>query len=120
MCRGLNRADGLEIYISQSAKPGLGSQLMAKKVTPELARIRGIPHGIDQRSPSRHPDILGGGAGDRLIGAGTHVSARRSRPPWADAHPLHARRAALASMTSVSSRNVIAIGLSNRTPKSDL
>ena len=56
----MNRADGLEIYISQGAKPGLGGQLMAKKVTPELARIRGIPHGIDLRSPSRHPDILGG------------------------------------------------------------
>ena len=55
----MNRADGLEIYISQGAKPGLGGQLMAKKVTPELARIRGIPHGIDLRSPSRHPDILG-------------------------------------------------------------
>ena len=27
---------------------------------PELARIRGIPPGIDLRSPSRHPDILGG------------------------------------------------------------
>ena len=56
----MNRADGLEINISQGAKPGLGGQLMAKKVTPELARIRGIPHGIDLRSPSRHPDILGG------------------------------------------------------------
>ena len=56
----MNRADGLEIYISQGAKPGLGGQLMAKKVTPELARIRGIPSGIDLRSPSRHPDILGG------------------------------------------------------------
>ena len=33
---------------------------MAKKVTPELARIRGIPPGIDLRSPTRHPDILGG------------------------------------------------------------
>ena len=33
---------------------------MAKKVTPELARIRGIPPGIDLRSPSCHPDILGG------------------------------------------------------------
>ncbi|MFQ5973429.1 MAG: FMN-binding glutamate synthase family protein, partial [Alphaproteobacteria bacterium] len=41
------------------AKPGFGGQLMAKKVTKELARIRGIPHGIDLRSPSRHPDILG-------------------------------------------------------------
>ncbi len=55
----MKRADGLEIYISQGAKPGLGGQLMAKKVTPELAAIRGIPAGIDLRSPSRHPDILG-------------------------------------------------------------
>jgi methylamine---glutamate N-methyltransferase subunit C len=53
------RADALEIYISQGAKPGLGGQLMAKKVTKELAAIRGIPAGIDLRSPSRHPDILG-------------------------------------------------------------
>lgn len=55
----MKRADGLEIYISQGAKPGLGGQLMAKKVTQELADIRGIPAGIDLRSPSRHPDILG-------------------------------------------------------------
>ena len=55
----MKRADGLEIYISQGAKPGLGGQLMAKKVTQELASIRGIPAGIDLRSPSRHPDILG-------------------------------------------------------------
>ncbi len=55
----MKRANGLEIYISQGAKPGFGGQLMAKKVTPELAEIRGIPHGIDLRSPSRHPDILG-------------------------------------------------------------
>ena len=55
----MKRADGLEIYISQGAKPGLGGQLMAKKVTEELAAIRGIPAGIDLRSPSRHPDILG-------------------------------------------------------------
>ncbi len=53
------RADGLEIYISQGAKPGLGGQLMAKKVTKQLAAIRGIPEGIDLRSPSRHPDIMG-------------------------------------------------------------
>jgi glutamate synthase domain-containing protein 2 len=55
----MKRADGLEIYISQGAKPGFGGQLMAKKVTKELAEIRGIPEGIDLRSPSRHPDILG-------------------------------------------------------------
>jgi glutamate synthase domain-containing protein 2 len=55
----MKRANGLEIYISQGAKPGFGGQLMAKKVTKELAAIRGIPPGIDLRSPSRHPDILG-------------------------------------------------------------
>jgi glutamate synthase domain-containing protein 2 len=55
----MKRANGLEIYISQGAKPGFGGQLMAKKVTEELAAIRGIPPGIDLRSPSRHPDILG-------------------------------------------------------------
>ncbi|MDI9850127.1 glutamate synthase-related protein [Rhodoblastus sp. 17X3] len=53
------RADALEIYISQGAKPGLGGQLMAKKVTAQLAAVRGIPEGIDLRSPSRHPDIMG-------------------------------------------------------------
>lgn len=55
----LRRADAVEFYISQGAKPGLGGQLMAAKVTDELAEIRGIPRGIDLRSPSRHPDILG-------------------------------------------------------------
>jgi glutamate synthase domain-containing protein 2 len=53
------RADGVELYISQGAKPGLGGQLMGKKITEEIARIRGIPPGIDLRSPSRHPDVLG-------------------------------------------------------------
>lgn len=57
--KDMQRADALEIYISQGAKPGLGGQLMSKKVTKELARVRGIPEGIDLRSPSRHPDIMG-------------------------------------------------------------
>ena len=55
----MNRADAIELYISQGAKPGLGGQLMGKKITPEIASIRGIPVGIDLRSPSRHPDVLG-------------------------------------------------------------
>ncbi|MAE61795.1 MAG: FMN-binding glutamate synthase family protein [Planctomycetaceae bacterium] len=55
----LRKADAVEFYISQGAKPGLGGQLMASKVTDHLAHIRGIPRGIDLRSPSRHPDILG-------------------------------------------------------------
>ncbi|NQU10016.1 FAD-dependent oxidoreductase, partial [bacterium] len=56
----MKRADGVEIYISQGAKPGLGGQLMAEKLTQELAAVRGIPPGMDLRSPSRHPDVLGG------------------------------------------------------------
>jgi len=56
----MKRSDGLEIYISQGAKPGLGGQLMGAKLTEEIAQIRGIPAGMDLRSPSRHPDILGG------------------------------------------------------------
>jgi len=55
----MQRADGIELYISQGAKPGLGGQLMGKKITADIARIRGIPAGIDLRSPSRHPDVLG-------------------------------------------------------------
>ncbi|MBF0233507.1 MAG: alpha-hydroxy-acid oxidizing protein, partial [Desulfamplus sp.] len=56
----MKRSDALELYISQGAKPGLGGQLMAAKLTKEIAQMRGIPHGMDLRSPSRHPDILGG------------------------------------------------------------
>ncbi|MBF0209405.1 MAG: alpha-hydroxy-acid oxidizing protein [Desulfamplus sp.] len=56
----MRRSDALELYISQGAKPGLGGQLMAAKLTKEIAEMRGIPHGMDLRSPSRHPDILGG------------------------------------------------------------
>ena len=44
----------LEIKISQGAKPGLGGVLPAAKVTPEIARIRGVPEGKDCISPSRH------------------------------------------------------------------
>lgn len=55
----LQKADAVEIYISQGAKPGLGGQLMGKKITPEIAELRGLPTGIDLRSPSRHPDVMG-------------------------------------------------------------
>ena len=56
----MKRSDGVELYISQGAKPGLGGQLMAAKLTKEIAAMRGIPEGMDLRSPSRHPDVLGG------------------------------------------------------------
>lgn len=56
----MKRSDGIELYVSQGAKPGLGGQLMAAKLTEEIAAMRGIPAGMDLRSPSRHPDVLGG------------------------------------------------------------
>ena len=48
---------GFEIKLSQGAKPGRGGVLPARKVTPEIAQIRGIPEGIDSISPNRHRDI---------------------------------------------------------------
>lgn len=44
----------IEIKLSQGAKPGLGGMLPAAKVTPEIARIRGVPEGEDCVSPARH------------------------------------------------------------------
>ena len=44
----------LEIKLSQGAKPGLGGMLPAKKVTPEIASIRGIPVHSDCHSPPSH------------------------------------------------------------------
>jgi glutamate synthase domain-containing protein 2 len=46
-----------EIKLSQGAKPGKGGVLPGGKVTPEIARIRGIPEGLDSLSPNRHPEI---------------------------------------------------------------
>lgn len=44
----------IEIKLSQGAKPGLGGMLPGRKVTPEIAEARGVPVGIDCRSPARH------------------------------------------------------------------
>lgn len=44
----------IEIKLSQGAKPGLGGLLPAAKVSPQIAGIRGIPVGVDCRSPNRH------------------------------------------------------------------
>lgn len=44
----------LEIKLSQGAKPGAGGLLPARKVTPEIAKIRGIPEGKDCLSPASH------------------------------------------------------------------
>jgi glutamate synthase domain-containing protein 2 len=46
-----------EIKLSQGAKPGKGGVLPGKKVTAEIAQIRGIAQGRDSISPNRHRDI---------------------------------------------------------------
>ncbi|MEO6775552.1 MAG: FMN-binding glutamate synthase family protein [Kofleriaceae bacterium] len=48
------RVRAIEIKLSQGAKPGLGGVLPAAKITPEIARIRGIPMGRDCISPAAH------------------------------------------------------------------
>jgi glutamate synthase domain-containing protein 2 len=55
----LQRADAIELTIGQGAKPGTGGLLLGSKVSDEIARIRDLPPGVDQRSPCRHPDFLG-------------------------------------------------------------
>jgi glutamate synthase domain-containing protein 2 len=47
----------IELKLSQGAKPGKGGILPGAKVTEEIAKIRGIPAGLDSISPNRHPEI---------------------------------------------------------------
>ncbi|MEO1732317.1 MAG: FMN-binding glutamate synthase family protein [Pseudomonadota bacterium] len=46
-----------EIKISQGAKPGKGGILPGEKITPQIAKIRGIEMGKDSLSPNRHHEI---------------------------------------------------------------
>jgi len=55
----LRQADGIELTIGQGAKPGTGGLLLGSKISPEIAAIRDLAPGVDQRSPARHPDFLG-------------------------------------------------------------
>lgn len=55
----LLQADAIELTIGQGAKPGTGGLLLGSKVSAEIAKIRDLPPGVDQRSPARHPDFLG-------------------------------------------------------------
>jgi glutamate synthase domain-containing protein 2 len=55
----LQLADGVEFFIGQGCKVGLGGHLMGQKVSDQIAEMRSLPAGIDQRSPARHPDWLG-------------------------------------------------------------
>jgi glutamate synthase domain-containing protein 2 len=55
----LRQADAIELTIGQGAKPGTGGLLLGSKVSAEIAQMRDLPPGVDQRSPCRHPDMLG-------------------------------------------------------------
>jgi methylamine---glutamate N-methyltransferase subunit C len=55
----LRQADAIELTIGQGAKPGTGGLLLGSKLSEEIARLRDLPSGVDQRSPCRHPDFLG-------------------------------------------------------------
>lgn len=44
----------IEVKLSQGAKPGKGGVLPAKKITKQIAGIRGVPMGQDVLSPPRH------------------------------------------------------------------
>ncbi len=47
----------IEVKLSQGAKPGLGGVLPAAKVTPEIAKARGVPVGITVVSPPSHAEF---------------------------------------------------------------
>ncbi len=49
----------IEIKLSQGAKPSHGGILPAAKITPEIARIRGVPMGQDCISPPLHTAFEG-------------------------------------------------------------
>ncbi len=53
----LGRVDAIEIKVGQSAKPGMGGHLPGKKVTREIANIRGFREGEDIISPAHFEDI---------------------------------------------------------------
>lgn len=55
----LQMADGIELTVGQGAKPGTGGLLLGSKVSDQIANMRDLPVGVDQRSPCRHPDFLG-------------------------------------------------------------
>ena len=100
-------ADACEFFIGQGCKVGLGGHLMGQKVTEQVAEMRSLPPGIDQRSPARHPDWLGPDdlslkvqeiRGDQPHSRSSSSSAPRAStttcawPPSAAGHHLPGRR----------------------------
>lgn len=55
--QNLKNADAIEIKIGQATKPGMGGHLPGAKVTPEIAKIRNKPVGVDIQSPSKFKEV---------------------------------------------------------------
>ncbi|MCL2339440.1 MAG: glutamate synthase-related protein [Actinomycetia bacterium] len=53
----LRQASAIEIKIGQGTKPGLGGELLAAKVTTEIAAVRNKPLGQDIHSPAHFNEI---------------------------------------------------------------
>ncbi len=80
-----------EIKLSQGAKPGKGGMLPGSKITPEIAKVRGIPEGKDSISPNRHPEVPDNPAlldfidrVRRVTGKPTGIKTVVSAPGWLD------------------------------------
>lgn len=71
-------ASAVEIKISQAAKPGLGGQLPGKKVTKEIAAVRGREPGVDIHSPPTFPELWEKGS---TAGLSELVADMRRRAP---------------------------------------
>ena len=57
--RDMVQGDAIEVVVGQGAKPATGGLLMGQKVSEIIAEKRDLPAGIDQRSPTRHPEWMG-------------------------------------------------------------
>jgi len=53
----IKKAAAIEIRFGQGAYPGKGSYLPPEKISPKVARIRGVKEGEGAYSPAHHPDI---------------------------------------------------------------
>ncbi len=53
----LKKVAAVEIRFGQGAYPGKGSYLPASKMTPEIAKVRGLKSGEAAYSPAHHPDM---------------------------------------------------------------
>lgn len=56
-CEEIPSIKAIEIKLSQGAKPGKGGILPGSKVTTEIARVRGVPVGVDCISPNAHSEF---------------------------------------------------------------